>query len=151
MISPVDPIVGAFAKAGASLISVHPEATHHLHRTLELIKSVGCQCGVVLNPASPLELLHPVLDEVDLILLMSVNPGFGGQKFIPSVLKRIEAVRRLIVSNGRSIRLEVDGGVTVDNIGAAFHAGADTFVAGSAIFQSQDYTKTISEMRARCR
>jgi len=150
MISPVDPIVGAFAKAGASLISVHPEATAHLHRTLDLIKSHGCQCGVVLNPASPLELIEPVMDMVDLVLLMSVNPGFGGQKFIPNVLKRITAVRRMIEQSQRAIRLEVDGGITVDNIRAAFMAGADTFVAGSAIFNSADYSKTIQAMRQQC-
>lgn len=150
MIAPVDPIVGAFAKAGASLISVHPDATTHLHRTLDLIKSHGVQCGVALNPASPLEWLEPVMDMVDLILMMSVNPGFGGQKFIPSVLKRITKVRQMINATQREIRLEVDGGITVDNIRAVFEAGADTFVAGSAIFNSVDYQKTISAMRHNC-
>jgi len=148
MITPVDPIVGEFAKAGASLISVHPEATLHLHRTIHLIKSVGCQCGVVLNPASPLELLLPVIKEVDLVLLMSVNPGFGGQKFIPSVIERIRAVRRLLDEHNPKARLEIDGGITVDNIGEVVRAGADTIVAGSAIFKSKDYSATIQSMRA---
>jgi len=147
MISPVDPIVGEFAKAGASVISVHPEATLHLHRTLHLIKSHGCQCGVVLNPASPLELLLPVIHEVDLVLLMSVNPGFGGQKFIPSVLERIRRVRALLDQHHSSARLEVDGGITVDNIADVVRAGADTVVAGSAIFKSADYAATIHAMR----
>lgn len=147
MVSPVDRIVGDFAKAGASIISVHPETTHHLHRTLQLIKSAGCQAGVVLNPATSISVLDHVWDDIDLILVMSVNPGFGGQSFIPSSLDKLRTLRQQIDARGKPIRLEVDGGVKVDNVGAIAAAGADTFVAGSAIFSSSDYAKTIAEMR----
>ena len=148
MVEPVDRIIPDFAKAGASIISFHPEASRHVHRTIQLIKSHGCQAGLVLNPATPVDVLDWVLDELDLVLLMSVNPGFGGQSFIPSTLEKLRAVRRKIDASGRSIRLEVDGGVKADNIGAIAAAGADAFVAGSAIFNAPDYAAVIQAMRA---
>ncbi|MBD8525132.1 ribulose-phosphate 3-epimerase [Pseudomarimonas arenosa] len=148
MVKPVDRIVPDFAKAGATLISFHPEASEHVHRTVQLIKSAGCQAGLVLNPATPIEVLDYVLEELDLVLLMSVNPGFGGQAFIPSALSKLRAVREKIDRSGRSIRLEIDGGVKADNIAEIAAAGADTFVAGSAIFNAPDYAEVISRMRA---
>ncbi|MGV8931133.1 MAG: ribulose-phosphate 3-epimerase [Luteimonas sp.] len=148
MIEPVDRIIPDFAKAGATDISFHPEASRHVHRTIQLIKSVGCRAGLVLNPATPLDVLDYVLDDLDLVLLMSVNPGFGGQSFIPSTLEKIARVRQRIDASGRSIRLQVDGGVKPDNIGAIAKAGADTFVAGSAIFGHADYATIVAEMRA---
>lgn len=147
MIEPVDRIVPDFARAGASLISFHPEASRHVHRTVQLIKAEGCQAGVVLNPATPVEVLDYVLDELDLVLLMSVNPGFGGQAFIPSTLDKLRQVRERIDASGRAIRLEVDGGVKPDNIEQIAAAGADTFVAGSAIFGQPDYREVIGRMR----
>jgi ribulose-phosphate 3-epimerase len=147
MVEPVDDLVVQFAEAGASLISFHPEASRHVDRTIHLIKDSGCQAGLVLNPATPVEKLRWVLDELDLVLLMSVNPGFGGQGFIEYVLQKIEQVRRMIDVSERRVRLEVDGGVKVDNIGRIYQAGADTFVAGSAIFGSDDYAATIAAMR----
>lgn len=149
MVQPVDRLIPDFVKAGASLISFHPEASNHVHRTIGLIKDLGCQAGLVLNPATPLSVLDFVLDDLDLVLLMSVNPGFGGQKFIPSTLTKLAAVRQRIKQSGKAIRLEIDGGVKVDNIKAIAEAGADTFVAGSAIFSSQDYAATIHELRAQ--
>jgi ribulose-phosphate 3-epimerase len=148
MVKPVDRIVPDFAKAGATLISFHPEASEHVHRTVQLIKSLGCQAGLVLNPATPLEVLDYVLPELDLVLLMSVNPGFGGQAFIPSALDKLKRVRDRIERVGKAIRLEIDGGVKADNIGEIARAGADTFVAGSAIFGAGDYAATIRAMRA---
>ncbi|MEE8307502.1 MAG: ribulose-phosphate 3-epimerase [Gammaproteobacteria bacterium] len=148
MVKPVDRIVGDFAKAGADYISFHPEASEHVDRTLALIRESGCKAGLVFNPATPLGHLEHVLDKVDLILLMSVNPGFGGQSFIESTLGKLAQVRQLIDAAGLPIRLEVDGGVKVDNIQAIAAAGADTFVAGSAIFGSNDYADTIAQMRA---
>ena len=148
MVEPVDRIIPDFAKAGASIISFHPEASRHVHRTIQLIKSHGGQAGLVLNPATPVDVLDWVLDELDLVLLMSVNPGFGGQSFIPSTLEKLCAVRQKIDASGRSIRLEVDGGVKADNIGAIAAAGADAFVAGSAIFNAPDYRAVIEAMRA---
>jgi len=148
MVRPVDRIVPDFAEAGATGISFHPEATDHVDRTIGLIRDHGCQPGLVFNPATPLSYLDYVLDKIDLILLMSVNPGFGGQKFIPSALRKIAQVREIIDRSGRAIRLEVDGGVTADNIGEIFAAGADTFVAGSAVFNSADYAQTISRMKS---
>jgi ribulose-phosphate 3-epimerase len=147
MVKPVDRIIPDFATAGATYISFHPEASEHVDRTLALIRESGCKSGLVLNPATSLTWLEHVLDKVDLVLLMSVNPGFGGQKFIESTLKKIAAVRALIDRSGRPIRLEVDGGVKVDNIGKIAAAGADTFVAGSAIFGAKDYAETIAAMR----
>lgn len=147
MVEPVDRIVPDFAKAGASLISFHPEASRHVHRTIQLIKAEGCQAGMVLNPATPVEVLDYVLEELDLVLLMSVNPGFGGQAFIPSTLEKLRKVRERIDASGRAIRLEVDGGVKPENIGEIAAAGADTFVAGSAIFGKPDYRAVIDEMR----
>ena len=151
MIEPVDRIVPDFAKAGANLISFHPEASTHVHRTLSLIKDNGCQAGLVLNPASPIQFLDHALDQIDLVLLMSVNPGFGGQSFIPSTLTKITQVRKMLdqyrKASGRSIRLEVDGGIKIDNIGAIAKAGADTFVAGSAIFGKPNYRDVIEAMR----
>ena len=149
MVKPVDRIVPDFAAAGATWISFHPEATEHVDRTIELIREHGCHPGLVLNPATPLNVLDYVLDKIDLILLMSVNPGFGGQKFIPSALRKLQQASAMIRASGREIRLEIDGGVKVDNIGAIAGAGADTFVAGSAIFGSKDYRKTIADMRAQ--
>ena len=153
MVKPVDRIIPDFAKAGADLISFHPEASEHVDRTIGLIREHGCKAGLVLNPATPLAYLDYTLDKLDLVLLMSVNPGFGGQQFIDSVLPKIAAVRARIDAaarrTGREIWLEVDGGVKTDNIGAVAAAGADTFVAGSAIFGSKDYAATIREMRAR--
>jgi ribulose-phosphate 3-epimerase len=148
MVKPVDRIVPDFAAAGASLISFHPEASEHVHRTIQLIKSHGCRAGLVLNPGTPLEVLDYVLPELDLVLLMSVNPGFGGQAFIPSALDKLKRVRDRIDALGKDIRLEVDGGVKADNIRAIAAAGADTFVAGSAIFNAPDYTAVIAQMRA---
>ena len=148
MVQPVDELVAQFAKAGATLISFHPEASRHVDRTIGLIREHGCQPGLVLNPSTPLGQLHWTLDKLDLVLLMSVNPGFGGQSFIPHVLDKVRQVREMIDASGREIRLEVDGGVKVDNIGAVAAAGADTFVAGSAIFGSEDYRDTISRMKA---
>jgi ribulose-phosphate 3-epimerase len=147
MIKPVDRIIPDFAAAGATYISFHPEASEHVDRTLQLIRERGCKSGLVFNPATPLDWLDHVLDKVDLVLLMSVNPGFGGQQFIESVLPKITAVRALIDRSGLPIRLEVDGGVKVANIGRIAAAGADTFVAGSAIFGAQDYAATIAAMR----
>ena len=147
MVKPVDRIVPDFAKAGATWISFHPEATEHVDRTIGLIRDVGCRPGLVLNPATPLNWLDHVLDKLDLVLLMSVNPGFGGQSFIESVLPKIEEVRDRILRTGRDIRLEVDGGIKTDNIARVAEAGADTFVAGSAIFGSKDYRATIAAMR----
>ncbi len=148
MVKPVDRIVPDFARAGATLISFHPEASEHVDRTIELIREQGCLVGLVLNPATPLNHLDHTLERLDLVLLMSVNPGFGGQKFIAGTLDKLRAVRRRIDAGGRPVRLEVDGGVRVDNIGAIAAAGADTFVAGSAIFGSPDYAATIRQMRA---
>ncbi|PPE65086.1 ribulose-phosphate 3-epimerase [Caldimonas caldifontis] len=149
MVQPVDALAQAFAKAGADLISFHPEASAHVDRTLQLIKAQGCQAGLVFNPATPLDVLEWVLDKVDLVLIMSVNPGFGGQSFIPSALRKVEQVRKLIDASGRDIRLEVDGGIKIDNIRQVADAGADTFVAGSAIFGQPDYKAVIDAMRAR--
>jgi len=149
MVKPVDRIVPEFAKAGAHLISFHPEASEHVDRTIGLIREQGCKAGLVLNPATPLSWLDHTLDKLDLVLLMSVNPGFGGQQFIRSVLPKIAEVRRRIDRTGREIWLEVDGGVKTDNIAEIAAAGADTFVAGSAIFGSKDYAATIREMRRR--
>ncbi len=148
MVKPVDRIIPDFAKAGATMITVHAEATDHLDRSLQLIKEMGCQAGVVLNPATPLSCLDYVMDKVDMILLMSVNPGFGGQSFIPSTMDKLREVRARIVASGREIRLEIDGGVKVDNIREIAEAGADAFVAGSAIFGQPDYKAVIDEMRA---
>jgi len=147
MVKPVDRIVPDFARAGATWITFHPEASEHVDRTIGLIREHGCRPGLVLNPATPVNWLDHVLDKIDMVLLMSVNPGFGGQSFIPSVLPKITKVREMIDRSGREIRLEVDGGVKVDNIGAVAAAGADTFVAGSAIFGSRDYRATIAAMR----
>jgi ribulose-phosphate 3-epimerase len=149
MVKPVDRIIPDFAKAGASYITFHPEASEHIDRTLGLIRESGCKSGLVFNPATPLHYLDYVLDKVDMVLLMSVNPGFGGQSFIPSTLPKIAEVRKIIDRSGRDIRLEVDGGIKVDNIGAVAAAGADTFVAGSAIFNAKDYAATIAQMRER--
>lgn len=147
MVSPVDSLITNFAEAGATYITFHPEASHHVDRSLSLIKSLGCKAGLVLNPASPVHYLEHVMDKLDIILLMSVNPGFGGQKFIPSTLNKLKKVRKLIEECGRDIRLEVDGGVGVENIAEIARAGADMFVAGSAIFGSADYRATINRMR----
>jgi ribulose-phosphate 3-epimerase len=147
MVQPVDSLAQAFCKAGADLVSFHPDASAHVDRTLQLIKAEGCQAGLVFNPAQPLDVLEWVIDKVDLILIMSVNPGFGGQSFIPAALKKIERARKLIEQSGRDIRLEVDGGIKVDNIRQVASAGADTFVAGSAIFGKPDYKTVIDAMR----
>jgi ribulose-phosphate 3-epimerase len=148
MIQPVDALAAAFADAGADLISFHPEASGHVHRSLQAIKGKGCQAGLVFNPATPLDVLDWVIDDIDLILIMSVNPGFGGQSFIEGALRKIEAARRRIEACGRDIRLEVDGGIKTDNIRRVADAGADTFVAGSAIFGKPDYKSVIDAMRA---
>jgi ribulose-phosphate 3-epimerase len=149
MVQPVDELALAFAKAGADLVSFHPDASTHVDRTLQLIKGAGCQAGLVFNPATPLDVLDWVIDKVDLILIMSVNPGFGGQSFIDSALRKTEAARKRIEATGRDIRLEVDGGIKVDNIRRVADAGADTFVAGSAIFSQPDYKSVIDAMRAQ--
>jgi ribulose-phosphate 3-epimerase len=147
MVKPVDRIIPDFAAAGASYISIHPEATEHVDRSLQLIRAEGCKSGLVFNPATPLDWLDHVLDRLDLVLIMSVNPGFGGQQFIESALPKIRAVRERIDRSGLPIRLEVDGGIKVDNIGRVAAAGADTFVAGSAVYGSKDYRATIAAMR----
>ncbi|MGL4544290.1 MAG: ribulose-phosphate 3-epimerase [Plesiomonas sp.] len=148
MVKPVDRIIPDFAKAGASFITFHPEASEHIDRTLQLIKDHGCKAGLVFNPATPLHYLDYVMDKLDVILLMSVNPGFGGQKFIPGTLDKLREARRRIDQSGRQIQLEIDGGVTVDNIRQIADAGADMFVAGSAIFNQPDYRAVIEQMRA---
>lgn len=148
MVEPVDALVPMFAKAGATHVSFHPEASRHAHRTVQLIRAQGCQAGIVLNPATPLEVLDYLLEEIDYVLLMSVNPGFGGQAFIPSTLDKLRRVRERIDASGRALRLEVDGGVKPDNIGQIAAAGADTFVAGSAIFGKPDYAGIIAAMKA---
>ncbi len=148
MVRPVDRIVPDFAAAGATYISFHPEASEHIDRTIGLIREHGCKPGLVFNPATPLDWLDYTLEQLDLVLLMSVNPGFGGQKFIPGVLPKITEVRRRVTAIGRDVRVEVDGGIKIDNIAAAARAGADMFVAGSAIFSSKDYAATIRAMRA---
>jgi len=147
MVEPVDRIIPDFAKAGASYITFHPEASRHIDRSLALIREEGCKSGLVFNPATPLDCLEYVIDKVDMVLLMSVNPGFGGQKFIPSALDKLRQARKIIDDSGCEIRLEIDGGVKVDNIGEIAAAGADTFVAGSAIFGSDDYAATIAAMK----
>ncbi|ATI02430.1 MULTISPECIES: ribulose-phosphate 3-epimerase [Cycloclasticus] len=149
MVKPVDRIIPDFAKAGASYITFHPEASEHIDRSLGLIKELGCKAGLVFNPATPLSYLDHVMDKLDVILLMSVNPGFGGQSFIPSTLEKLRQVRQRIDVSGADIRLEVDGGVKIDNIGEIAAAGADMFVAGSAIFNTGDYAKTIAAMREK--
>jgi ribulose-phosphate 3-epimerase len=147
MVSPVDRIVTDFAAAGATYISFHPEATEHIDRTIELIREQGCKPGLVFNPATPLDYLDYTLEKLDLVLIMSVNPGFGGQKFIPTALRKLREARERIDASGRDVRLEIDGGVKADNIGEIARAGADMFVAGSAIFGSKDYAATIQAMR----
>ncbi|GGH93392.1 ribulose-phosphate 3-epimerase [Pseudomonas fluvialis] len=147
MVKPVDRIIGDFIEAGASYITFHPEASEHIDRSLQLIRDGGCKAGLVFNPATPLDVLKYVMDKVDMILLMSVNPGFGGQKFIPGTLDKLREARALIDASGREIRLEIDGGVNVQNIRAIAEAGADTFVAGSAIFNQPDYKAVIDAMR----
>ncbi|WP_149982637.1 ribulose-phosphate 3-epimerase [Pseudoalteromonas rhizosphaerae] len=149
MVKPVDSLIPQFADAGASIITFHPEASEHIDRTLQLIKDHGCQAGLVFNPATSLSYLEHVIDKLDVILLMSVNPGFGGQSFIPHTLKKLRQARKIIDDSGRAIRLEVDGGIKVDNIAAAAQAGADMFVAGSAIFNQPDYQQVIEQMRAQ--
>ena len=148
MVQPVDALAQAFAKAGADIITFHPEASQHVDRTLQLIRAEGCRSGLVFNPATPVDMLEWVIDKVDVVLLMSVNPGFGGQSFIDSTLRKAEKVRRIIEASGRDIRLEVDGGIKTDNIRRAADAGIDTFVAGSAIFGKPDYKSVIDAMRA---
>lgn len=148
MVEPVDNIIPDFAEAGANFITFHPEASRHVHRTIGMIHDNGCKAGLVFNPATPLDWLEHVIEDLDIILLMSVNPGFGGQKFIDSSLSKLETVRQLIDQSGKEIRLEIDGGVKVDNIRKIAAAGADTFVAGSAIFGSIDYSDTIAKMKA---
>jgi len=147
MVKPVDKMIADFAAAGASYITFHPEGSEHVDRSLQLIRDQGCKAGLVFNPATPLDQLEYVLDKVDMVLLMSVNPGFGGQKFIPAVLKKLKQARKIIDQSGLPIRLEIDGGVKVDNIAEIKAAGADTFVAGSAIFNTKDYSGTIAKMR----
>ena len=147
MVRPVDRIIGDFVEAGATYITFHPEGTDHIDRSLELVRSAGCKSGLVFNPTTPLHYLEYVMDKVDMILIMSINPGFGGQTFIPNTLKKLKEARQRIDASGYNIRLEIDGGVKVDNIGEIAAAGADTFVAGSAIFGAANYAKTISEMR----
>lgn len=149
MVSPVDALINDFAEAGATYITFHPEASQHVDRSLQLIKNAGCKAGLVFNPASNLEAAKYVMDKLDMILLMSVNPGFGGQKFIPGTIDKIKEARALIDASGKNIRLEVDGGVTADNIAAVAAAGADTFVAGSAIYGKEDYKAAIDAMRAQ--
>ena len=149
MASPVDSLISTFAKAGASVISFHPEASLHIDRNLQEIRDKGCESGLVFNPATPLSVLDHVLDKLDVVLIMSVNPGFGGQKFLSSALNKISSVRRIIDEAGAVIRLEVDGGINLNNISTVSKAGADTFVAGSAIFDSDDYAKTISSMKEK--
>ena len=149
MVQPVDALAQAFARAGADIVTVHPEASAHVDRTLQLIEAEGCRAGLVFNPAASLDVLEWVIDRIDVVLIMSVNPGFGGQSFIPGALKKIERVRRIIDASGRDIRLEVDGGIKTDNIRAVAEAGADTFVAGSAIFGQRDYQAVIDAMRTR--
>jgi ribulose-phosphate 3-epimerase len=148
MVRPVDKLIADFAKAGATYITFHPEASDHIDRSLQLIRDSGCKAGLVFNPATPLDALTYVMDKLDMVLLMSVNPGFGGQSFIPAVLTKLKQARQLIEASERPIRLEIDGGVKVDNIRAIAEAGADTFVAGSAIFGALDYQATIAAMRA---
>jgi ribulose-phosphate 3-epimerase len=148
MVEPVDELVTSFAKAGATLISFHPEASRHVDRTIQLIRENGCKPGLVLNPSTSLNQLQWTLEKLDMVLLMSVNPGFGGQSFIPHVLDKIRQLRKMIDDSGREIRLEIDGGITVDNFGEVAAAGVDTFVSGSAIFGSADYRETISRMKA---
>jgi len=148
MIDPVDDLAQSFIDAGADLISFHPEATKHIHRSIHAIKDKGCKAGLVYNPATPLHTLESVIDDIDLVLIMSVNPGFGGQKFIHSSLEKISKVRKMIDDSGKDIRLEVDGGINKETIGLASSAGADTFVAGSAIFNTENYEQTISELRS---
>lgn len=147
MVKPVDNLIPMFAEAGASIITFHPEASDHIHRSIQLIKSFGLQAGIVLNPATPLECLDYLMEDLDVILLMSVNPGFGGQKFIPKTLEKLRDVRNKIEQSGRNIRLEIDGGVTANNIADIAAAGADMFVAGSAIFNQPDYKQAIDQMR----
>ena len=147
MVKPVERLIPDFAKSGANYITFHPEATDHIDRNLQLIRDLGCKSGLVFNPATPLYYLDYVMDKVDMILLMGVNPGFGGQKFIPSTLEKVREVRKRIDASGLNIRLEVDGGVKVDNIADIAEAGADTFVAGSAIFDQPDYQAVITQMR----
>ena len=148
MVKPVDGLIESFAEAGSSYITFHPEASDHVDRSLELIKSLGCKAGLVLNPATPINLLEESLDKLDMVLLMSVNPGFGGQKFIESVLHKVAKVRTLIDQNNLNVRLEVDGGINLENISRVASAGADTFVAGSAIFNADNYADTIKQMRS---
>jgi ribulose-phosphate 3-epimerase len=148
MVQPVDALAAAFAEAGADIISFHPDATAHVHRSIQAIRSKGCQPGLVFNPATPLDVLDWVIDDIDLIMVMSVNPGFGGQSFIDSALRKIEAIRKRIDASGKDIRLEVDGGIKADNIRRVADAGADTFVAGSAIFGKLDYKAVVDSMRA---
>jgi len=147
MVQPVDDLIVLFAKAGASMITFHPEASYHVDRSISLIRDHGCKAGLVLNPTTPLSVLDWALEKLDMVLLMSVNPGFGGQSFIPYVMEKIKRVRAMIDASGRDIRLEIDGGVTVDNIGELAAAGVDTFVSGSAIFGTEDYAETIARMR----
>jgi ribulose-phosphate 3-epimerase len=147
MVQPVDALASAFADAGADLISFHPDASGHVHRSIQVIKSKGCKVGLAFNPAEPLDVLDWVIDDLDMVLIMSVNPGFGGQSFIDSALRKIEDVRKRITATGRDIRLEVDGGIKVDNIRRVANAGADTFVAGSAIFGKPDYQAVVNAMR----
>ena len=148
MVKPVDRLIESFAEAGSTYITFHPEASDHIDRSIELIKSLNCKAGLVLNPATPVSLLEESIEKLDMVLLMSVNPGFGGQKFIESVLNKVTKVRSLIDKNNLNVRLEVDGGINLDNISTVASAGADTFVAGSAIFNQGDYTKSITQMRA---
>ncbi len=149
MVSPVDGLIEQFIEAGATTITFHPEATNHIDRSLQLIKQGGCKAGLVFNPATPLDCLEYVMDKIDMILIMSVNPGFGGQSFIRNALDKLRQARTLIDESGRDIRLEIDGGVKIDNIQEIAAAGADTFVAGSAIFNSEDYKQTIDQMRKK--
>lgn len=147
MTTPVDNLVVPFQEAGANMITFHPEATYHVHRTIQLIKSLGCQVGVALNPATPVEVLTDILSELDMVLLMSVNPGFGGQHFIPFIIEKIKRVRNMIDATGKEIRLQVDGGISLKNIEEIYQAGADTFVVGSAIFNHPPYEDVIGQMR----